>query len=692
VPVFFLQDLAALKGVAAARLTPAAAAVEVVEGGAPRFAVDASVPGWLDFDVTYGSGQLRVPLAAAEEAVAAGEEVVEVAPGKYVRIDPESVKQTAREMEALGANSSKEGYRVQAERIGRLQDVIAGLGGEEEVTAAYQAFLAGLTGLQLDPAAPLPEAAEGALTGIGFTLRPYQRQGVQWLRWLSANGLHGLLADDMGLGKTVQTALAVRSAYEARSGDPPHSLVVCPRSVVENWAREFGKLYPELEVDIHLGDDRELEDFRRTTPRVFISSYGTLARDAEHLADLELRYLILDEASQIKNPSAQRTKAMKRLRARHRLCLTGTPIENRPGELWSLFDFLLPGHLGDHRRFETAYGEPIIAGDAAAAERLSGRIKPFILRRRKDDVAKDLPEKVELRAWCGLTPEQVARYHAVLDGSADVLGALHRGEQVSMATSILPILTRLKQVCAHPALLDRAEGPKSEAGGGGEAEGTDGDVESGGGSVPPGDGGRAGKPAPVTADCDGAWPGTIEGRSEKFDLAVERLEEIWARGEKTIVFSQFLGMLDLFERVLTERGVNYVRIDGSTTNRQALIDRLNTEADVRVALCSILATGYGINLQAANNVIHVDRWWNPATEDQATARVHRIGQARTVFVHHVLVRGTLEERIDWLLQRKREMAAGIVDGGHDAELGWTRDELLDILRPIDAAAAVARSE
>jgi SNF2 family DNA or RNA helicase len=261
-----------------------------------------------------------------------------------------------------------------------------------------------------------------------------------------------------------------------------------------------------------------------------------------------------------------------------------------------------------------------------------------------------------------------------------------------MATSILPILTRLKQVCAHPALLERAEGPKSGAAGSGGAEGTDGQEVSVNEAVPAAVAGGTSQPVAPMADGDGAWPGTIEGRSEKFDLALDRLEEIWARGEKTIVFSQFLGMLDLFEQVLTERGVRYVRIDGSTTDRQALIDRLNTEADVRVALCSILATGYGINLQAANNVIHVDRWWNPATEDQATARVHRIGQVRTVFVHHVLVRGTLEERIDWLLQRKREMAAGIVDGGLDAELGWTRDELLDILRPLDAAVTAARPE
>ena len=245
--------------------------------------------------------------------------------------------------------------------------------------------------------------------------------------------------------------------------------------------------------------------------------------------------MILDEASQIKNPSAQRTRALKRLRARHRLCLTGTPVENRPSELWSLFDFLLPGHLGDVRRFDRIYGDPIVAGDVDASVRLAGRIKPFLLRRPKEEVANDLPEKVELRVWCGLTSEQVALYRAALDGSAGVVDALRRGEMVPMATGILPILTRLKQICDHPALI--------------AAEETHQDVQT-----------------------------SIEGRSEKFDLAVERIEEIAARQEKTIVFTQFLGILDLLERVLKDRGIGYVRIDGSTTDRQTLIDRLNTDA------------------------------------------------------------------------------------------------------------------
>jgi SNF2 family DNA or RNA helicase len=275
-----------------------------------------------------------------------------------------------------------------------------------------------------------------------------------------------------------------------------------------------------------------------------------------------------------------------------------------------------------------------------------------------------------------LTAEQVDLYRRVLDGSSAVVDALNRGEQVSTATSILPILTRLKQICGHPALLDRPSAGR-ESGmtdvGAGPA------VWSGGASTP------------TDVDRTDRWTGQIEGRSEKLDLAIERIEEIAGRGEKTIVFSQFLGMLDLLERVLTARGIAYVRIDGATTDRQTPIDRLNASSEVKVGLCSILATGYGINLQAANNVIHVDRWWNPATEDQATARVHRIGQVRTVFVHHLLVRGTLEERIDWLLGQKRQMAAGVVDGGIDAELGWTREEMLEVLRPLEPRATAPAS-
>ena len=275
---------------------------------------------------------------------------------------------------------------------------------------------------------------------------------------------------------------------------------------------------------------------------------------------------------------------MKGLRALHRLCLTGTPIENRPAELWSLFDFLMPGHLGAHGAFVRTFEEPILAGDATAAERLRRRVGPFLLRRLKQDVAKDLPEKIELRAWCELTAEQAALYRQVLDGSLPTTEALARGERVNFATSILPILTRLQQVCDHPAIVEP----------------------------------------------DGATPVT-DGRSEKFDLALQEIEEVAELGEKVLVFSHFLRMLDLLGLALDRRGIGHVRLDGSTEDRQDVVDQFGQDDGLTVALCSLQATGYGVNLQAANHVVHVDRWWNPALEDQATARdpPHRATEDRS---------------------------------------------------------------
>ena len=639
VPEFFARHLGALRATTDQRLSPAALAVRVIdEAGPPRITLDARTRGWLDFEVRFGTTDADVSLMDAAAAVERGDTHLQVGTDTFVRIDPTAVAAAERSVQAAGVEATSTGFRLPKQQIGTLQDLVKGLGGSTEVTAAYQSFLDDLAGLELDVNYRLPEAIEATLTGRGFTPRPYQRQGIHWLSWLAEQGLHGLLADDMGLGKTAQTALAIRADYERYPDSPPHSLVVCPNSVIEGWAREVAWVFPAITIDRHLGTRRDLDDFRETGPRLFISSYATMARDIERLRDVVFRYVVLDEASHIKNPAAQRTRAMKGLTALHRLCLTGTPVENRPAELWSLMDFLLPGHLGDHGRFVRTVEQPILDGDETVAAELAARVGPFLLRRLKEDVAPDLPEKVELRAWCGLTAEQAALYQRVLGGFNPTTDALARGEQVSFPTGILPILTRLQQVCDHPALLEE-----------------------------PGVG----------------TPMVIEGRSEKFDLALERIEDVAELGEKVIVFSHYLGMLDLLGTALDARGIRFVRIDGGTKDRQGLVDRLGREDDLTVALCSLQATGYGINLQTANHVIHVDRWWNPALEDQATARAHRIGQNRTVFVHRLLVRGTLEERIDALLERKRGIADTIVGGAIVGDTVWTREELLAILRPFD---------
>jgi SNF2 family DNA or RNA helicase len=349
------------------------------------------------------------------------------------------------------------------------------------------------------------------------------------------------------------------------------------------------------------------------------------------LVQVPFRYVVLDEATHIKNPSSQRTQGIKALNGAHRVALSGTPIENRPAELWSLFDFLMRGHLGRFGTFQSRFEAPIMAGDGVATEALGKRIRPFMLRRRKDEVAKDLPEKIPMITWCELTATQRQIYGLLQSRAEEVRGALQRGEQVSYTTQILPIITKLKQVCDHPALLHAEIG--------------------------------------------------LEGESEKFDLIVEKVKEIIEQDEQVVIFSHFLGMLDLIEKAVGKLQAPYIRIDGSVNNRQELVDRFNRR-EAKVALCSLRAAGQGITLTAANHVIHADRWWNPAVEDQATDRVHRIGQDKTVYVYHFLTQGTLEETIDALLEQKRDLADRVVAAADDTTMQWSREELLDILKPL----------
>ncbi|MCA9970565.1 MAG: DEAD/DEAH box helicase, partial [Anaerolineales bacterium] len=407
-------------------------------------------------------------------------------------------------------------------------------------------------------------------------------------------------------------------------------------SVIHHWERELNRFYPRIRVYPYHGPGRRRQLLQALEPIVFVTTYATATNDVAELSKVPFLYLVLDEATSIKNPDTKRTQAVKALNAAHRLALSGTPVENRPAELWSIFDFLMRGHLGKYGTFVRLFEERIGAGDRAASEKLGRRIRPFLLRRTKDEVARDLPDKIEMDEWCGLSPEQEQLYGALQETVKQLRTALQRGEQVSYTTNILPVLTKLKQICDHPALVS---GEKVKE------------------------------------------PG--HGRSEKFDWIVAKIDEIHASGEQVVVFSHFLGMLDLLETVLRRKGMSYIRIDGSTTRRQAVIDRFNA-GQAGVAICSVQAAGYGINMTAANHVIHADRWWNPAVEDQATDRVHRIGQDKTVYVYRIMVEGTLEERIDRLLMRKRGMADQIVRAAvGDSDRGWTRDELLELLRPLD---------
>jgi len=713
IPGFFLRDLVVLGSGFDAVLVGEAADIQVLDADAirPVVSLDTRVPGWLDFNVAYEVAGKPLPPDLLGGARGAGE-YVQVDEKTWVAGDPRPLEAVNARLSGLGVAPGNGRYRLPAHQFATVQEFVADIGGRQVASEAFRGFLDELTGFHADPSFHLTDEAEAHLREEGIALRPYQREGIQWMDWLGRHQLHGLLADDMGLGKTLQTIATLRLAYEREArergatnpgpragigeargghgavrgsaagdeGGPGDSLVIAPRSVLSHWEREIRRCFPEIRTCRYHGAGRDAARLSSPEPTVFITTYSTAANDIAALVRVPFFYVILDEATYIKNPSARRTRAIKRINGAHRLALSGTPVENRPAELWSLFDFLMPGHLGRYGAFTRSFESGILSGDGAASGRLGQRVRPFILRRLKTDVAKDLPPKVPIRESCELTSEQRALYGGLQEAIKQARVTLEGGGSVNVAMSILPVLLRLKQICDHPALVTGEE------------------LKGAGGAAVPGDHGFAptwssarrsaghshrGRSRRAAASTEG-----IAGRSEKFDWIIDKADEIARSGEQVVIFSHFLGMLDLMEAALGDRGVRTVRIDGSTRDRQGEIDRFTNDG-VPVALCSLKATSMGINLQTANHVIHADRWWNPAAEDQATDRVHRIGQERTVYVYYIVTEGTLEERIDALLDRKRSIAGQILDETAQGLQGWTREELLEVLQPLaDNTSAV----
>jgi len=635
IPEFFARNLVIYEKEFNAVLVDQAQQIRIVgtedDPLRPIVTLDNSIPGWLDFKVHYETGNVILPYELLLKR--SNEKFRQINDTTWTAVDHEALTAVENKLLALNAISTGEGFRVPATEFVSLQAFVESIGGREALTAAYNAFLEQLTNFRGDPEFQLPEQIESRLRDKGIELRPYQREGIHWMDWLGRNLLHGLLADDMGLGKTVQTICALYLAYKREAGNH-HSLIIAPRSVLLHWERELHHCFPGIWIHRYHGPKRDHRVFRMQRPAIFITTFSTAANDIDILAKDPFFYVVLDEATYIKNHTSKRAQAVKHLNAAHRIALSGTPVENRPAELWSIFDFLMQGHLGRYGTFVREFEHRIMEGDLETSQRLGRRIQPFILRRLKEDVAQDLPEKIEMTEWCELTHEQRQLYGGLQDALQQLRVALQQGQRVDYTTNILPVLTKLKQICDHPALVTEKKRP-------------------------------------------------VYGRSEKFDWIVTKLDEIAAKGEQVVLFSHYLGMLDLFEVVLNEKDIRYIRIDGSTRDRQSLIDRFH-EGQAVVALCSLQATSFGINLQAANHVIHADRWWNPAVEDQATDRVHRIGQDKIVYVYRILTEGTLEERIDALLTAKRGMADRVISAARqEITHGWTREELLEILQPLE---------
>ena len=455
------------------------------------------------------------------------------------------------------------------------------------------------------PEAPLaPELAS--------VLRPYQRRGIDWLVFLRRAGLGALLADDMGLGKTLQ-ALA---SLEGRT------LVVAPTSVLHGWLREIERFRPSLSVSLYHGAGRTLDP----EAAVSVTSYAILRQDADALARIAWDCVVLDEAQMIKNPDSQVARAAMALDAKARFALTGTPVENRLEELWSQMHFLNRGLLGGRSEFRDRYARPIAEGDSEIAAHLRQRIKPFLLRRLKADVARDLPPLSEVVLDCDLSVEERAVYDSVRAASVrQIVERLRAGESVMAA---LEALLRLRQAACHARLVPGQEGA-------GES-------------------------------------------SSKLETLYARLEEAVADGHKALVFSQWTSLLDLVEPGLRERAIAFTRLDGSTRDRGAIVDGFQAAGGPPVMLLSLRAGGTGLNLTAADHVFLLDPWWNPAVEAQAADRAHRIGQERPVVVHRLIARGTVEEGILALHARKRALADAALEDA-DGSSRLTRDDLIDLL-------------
>lgn len=469
--------------------------------------------------------------------------------------------------------------------------------------------------------------------GLQATLRSYQLEGFQWMQFLANNDLHGILADDMGLGKTMQSLAHILAEKEKKNRLP--NLIIAPTSVVENWQREAAQFAPELQVLILQGHDRHQRFRQMPDCDIVMTSYALLHRDLEHFSRQEFHLLILDEAQHIKNPDAQVSRAVRQLTARHRICLSGTPIENNLGELWSLFDFLMPGLLGSADSFRETFRTPIEKNNnQARADALAQKVGPLILRRTKDQVATELPPKTIIPHRIELGNEEKELYETVRSTmDKQVRQALTmQGQQAQIV--FLDALLKLRQICCHPLLVNsNHHAPRNHS-------------------------------------------------SAKFDYLTDLLDTLKQENRKVLLFSQFTSMLDLIERYLVEQKMSYLKLTGASKNRHEMVDVFQ-RGQTDVFLISLKAGGTGLTLTAADTVIHYDPWWNPAAENQATDRAYRIGQDKPVFVHKLICQGTVEERIQSMQDKKSVVADSILTASlHQLKLD--DDVLASLLAPIDA--------
>ncbi|MEU0550080.1 DEAD/DEAH box helicase [Micromonospora sp. NPDC005979] len=549
--------------------------------------------------------------------------------GRWVELDPGRLAAGLRLLRSAGELTVADLLRLgltDGEDTGALPVL------EVSADGALGDLLAGAVEHRLTPLDPPP--------GFAGTLRPYQQRGLAWLAFLRSLGLGGVLADDMGLGKTVQLLALL-------AGDPPDAgptLLVCPMSLVGNWQREAAKFTPGLRVHVHHGAERARGAEFTTAAHgadLVLTTYSVAARDAVDLAGIDWHRVVVDEAQAIKNASTRQAEAVRALPARQRVAVTGTPVENRLADLWSIMQFANPGLLGPAATFRKRFAEPIERnGDAEAAERLRRITGPFVLRRLKTDssIISDLPEKLEMEVVCNLTAEQAALYQVVVD---DMLARIETSDGIERRGLVLATMTRLKQVCNHPAQLLRDGSP-------------------------------------------------LDGRSGKLARLTEILEEVLAAGERALLFTQYAEFGAMLRGHLSARfGREVLFLHGGLgkAERDALVQRFQSADGPPLFVLSLKAGGTGLTLTAANHVVHVDRWWNPAVEDQATDRAFRIGQRRRVQVRKFVCAGTVEEKVAALIADKRSLAQRVVGTGEQWITELSTGQLRDLFA-LEAGAVV----
>jgi non-specific serine/threonine protein kinase len=556
---------------------------------------------WFDLEAKVKFGDVEASLKEVRKALRKKETYIKLADGTIGEIPPEWIERY-KHLFGLGQQTD-DGVRLSNHHLGLIDQLLADADRAQLDDEFHQrrSRLLDFEGIQ-------PKELPSGFVG---ELRPYQQAGYDWLHFLHDFDFGGCLADDMGLGKTIETLAFLQSfREEAQAHVHAADLIVLPRSLLFNWRREAQRFTPDLQICFHYGPDRKLDAAIFDQHDLVLTTYGTMRSDIEFLREYKFHYVVLDESQAIKNPLAKTSKAARLLNSDHRLVLTGTPVENSTFELWSQFAFLNPGLLGNLEYFKREFGHPIERdGDESASNTLRKMVYPFILRRTKAQVAPELPPRTERIVYSDMQPAQLKFYNKTREYYRSMLmGAIEDKGMHQARMQVLEGLLRLRQICNHPKLVNQ----------------------------------------------------DFRGGSSKFDLLLDTLETLHSEGHKALIFSQFVKMLGLLRGALDERQIPYTYLDGRTRKRQERVDEFQNDPQIPFFLISLKAGGVGLNLTAADYVIHIDPWWNPAVEMQATDRSHRIGQEKPVFVYKLIVRDSVEEKILELQEKKKALVEQLI--------------------------------